>query len=629
MRSRTHGARRRGSLLASLLGLGLGLALGQTGTLAARAAAPVDVPGAPSADGVQPLIADTGSSNDGCAELGLDHALPIADSGQISGGRRTMMYCRNDPPTEPDVTVDTANEPAGVVLAGNTITYILTVANGGNETATGVQVTDQLQTGVTFVDATVGCAESGGLVTCALGDIGPDAGLEVELTVTVDDGFCGSIVNSAHVSATNETGAATENNDAGDATSAVACDEPAEPDLRVTKSSDADGILREGDDVLYTITVTNVGDEPAVGVDLLDVLPPGALHVAVPPFPSFHADGCSVTSSALPGGVPHTAVRCGSASLASGASASVTVRVVVTGDVCGSITNVVDVAAANEPAANVGSDNHAEVDDEIACVPRIRVSKGGPTRAHVGDTVTYRFVAANAGGVDLSAIRLSDPTCDGPSILENDADGDDVLSVGEGWSYRCDHTIVAVDGDPVHSVATVIGDHDGGSVSDTDAHGVDVLHPNIALDETASPTSGTAGTTIVYRYTVTNTGDTTLFDISVDDDAVGHVGVIPSLAAGATAELTHRVTLGSSPITNLATAEGTDLLGASVSDEDVATVGVVAGSGEDGRGGTGGTAGGSPFTGASAGLMTGWIVALAAFGSSLLAVSRRRPRSGR
>lgn len=485
-----------------------------------------------------------------------------------------------------------------------------------------MEATDELPAGVTFVSATAGCDEAAGVVTCALGDIGAGASLGVDITVTVDDVFCGPIVNAAHVAASNETGGATENNDSNDVSNSVECTEPTPPDLQVTKSSDADGILHDGDDFLYTITVTNVGDEEATGVEFEDVLPPGALNVAIPPFPTFGGEACVVASSVLPGGIPHTTVQCGPIDLGPGASASVTVKVIVTGDVCGAITNIVDVEGSNEPPENVGPDNHAEATDQVACVPRIRLAKSGPALAHVGDTVTYVFTATNTGGVDLSNIDLSDPKCDSAPTLTADGDGDDILAVDEHWTFHCDHTITAGDGDPVHNVATVTGDHDGGTVSDTDTHDVNVIHPDIDLEKTASPTSGPAGTTIVYTYAVTNTGDTTLFDISIDDDTLGHIGDIPSLAAGQTAERTFEITLGSSPITNVATARGADVLGASVSDVDDATVTVVAGGGDgDGKGG------GSPFTGSEAGRLAGWIGLLVALGSVLIVASRKRPEA--
>jgi uncharacterized repeat protein (TIGR01451 family) len=676
-------AGRRRAILLGLIVLTT-LAVSQVGTWIATARPPVDSPGSPSADGVQPIIVDTKSSTDDCASLGFTHGISIAGNGQVSSGDLTvtvagynspigyadwsatlpilavyvkagpsggnlfnypagetgdqdlhtprkatggyysvshLAFCWNDAPLEPDVTIAKANDPNGAVLNGNSITYTLTVTNEGDGAATGVAVTDQLPAGVTFADATAGCTEAAGLVTCALGDVGPGASLDVDVTVTVDEAFCGAIINTADVSASNEGGQALGNNASNDVTDTVECQQPTPPDLRVSKGSDADGTLHQGDAFLYTITVTNAGDAEATGVELVDVLPAGAVNVGIPPFPMFAGEDCTVTSSVPePDGVPYAEVRCGPVSIGPGQSASVTIKVIVTGDVCGQITNVVDVEGANEPAANVGADNHAEVTDEIACVPRIRLLKGGPSRAHVGDTITYVFVVTNTGGVDLSNIDLSDPKCDaGSRTLVDNGDGDNVLAIGERWDLACERTIAAGDGDPVHNEATVSGDHEGGTVSDTDTHDVSVLHPGIDLEKTATPTSGPAGTLIAYTYTVTNTGDTPLFDVSVDDDMIGHVGDITTLAVGGTVQLTSEITLGSSPITNTAMAGGSDALGGFVHDEASATVTVVAG-----EGGGNGTGGGSPFTGSDEGVLGAWILVLMALGSALLTTSRRR-----
>jgi uncharacterized repeat protein (TIGR01451 family) len=676
-------ASRRAILLGLIL---VSLAVSQAGTLTALARAPVDSPGPPSADGVQPVITDTRSSSDDCGLLGFAHGISISGDGQVTSGdltvtvsgyngpvgfadwsaslpilavyvkagpsggnlfnypageaadqrlhtpRKTtggfysvshLAFCWNDTPLDPDVTIAKANDPGGAVVNGGSIAYTLTVTNEGDATATAVALTDQLPAGVTFVDATAGCTEAGGLVTCALGDIGAGAGLGIDVSVTVDEGFCGSIVNAAHVSASNESGQALANNASNTVTNTVECQVSSPPDLQasspadlnVSKTSHADGILREGDDFLYTITVTNVGDETATGVELVDVLPAEALNVGVPPFPTFAGEDCTVTSSVPePGGVPYAEVACAPASLGPGASESVTIKVVVSGDVCGEITNVVDVEGANEPAANVGADNHAEAIDQIACVPRINVQKGGPSRAHVGDTIAYVFTVTNTGGVDLSNIDLSDPKCDAGSLTSLAA-GDDVLAVDEGWHFECRHTITDRDGDPVHNEASVSGDHQGGTVTDTDAHDVAVLHPGIDLEMIATPTSGPAGTLIAYTYTITNTGDTALFDISVDDDKVGRVGALAALAVGGTIHLSSELTLGSSPITSNATAGGSDALGAFVSDDASATVTVVAGEGNGG---------GSPFTGSNADALGAWIVVLTALGLALLVPYRRR-----
>lgn len=682
MRGSKHAAGRRRAVLLGLIVV-MALAVSQAGTLMALARPPVDVPGPPSGDGVQPVITDTKSSSDDCGFLGFTHGLSIAGNGQVSNGELTvtvtgynapvgfanwsatlpilavyvkggpsggdlfnyptgdtgdqdlhtprkatggfysvshLAFCWNDEPLEPDVMIAKANDPEGAVSNGDSITYTLTVTNRGNATATGVAVTDHLAAGVTFDGATAGCSEAGGLVTCALGDIGVAASLDVDITVTVDEGFCGAIENTADVSASNESGTALGNNASNTVTNTVECQAPTPPNLQVSKSSNANGVLHEGDDFLYTITVTNVGDEEATGVKLVDVLPAGALNVGVPPLPTFAGEACSVTSSIPePGGVPYAEVRCDEpVSIGPGASESLTVKVFVSGDVCGEITNVVDVTGANEPPANVGPDNHAEATDQIACVPRIRLRKGGPDQAHVGDAITYVFIVTNTGGVDLSNIHLSDPACEAGSItLVDGGNGNEVLEAGEEWSLTCEHTITAGDGDPVHNEASVSGDHEGGTVSDSAAHDVAVLHPRIDLEKTATPTAGPAGTLITYTYSVTNTGDTPLFHISVDDDMVGHVGGIATLPVDGTVQLTSQITLGSSPITNIATAGGSDALGGFVSDDASATVTVVAGEG-------GGTGGGSPFTGSDTGVLAAWIVVLGAFGSAFLATARRR-----
>ncbi len=677
---RPAGARR--AVLLTLIAV-TALAVSQFGALMALARPPVDVPGPPSKDGVQPVLADTRSSSDDCGFLGFAHGVTISGNGQVSSGELTvtvtgynapigfadwsstlpilavyvkagpsggnlfsypagetvdqdvhtprkatggfysvshLAFCWNDEPLEPDVTVAKANDPGGAVSSGDPITYTMTVTNGGDASATSVALTDDLAAGVTFQDATAGCSETAGLVTCALGDIDVGASLDIDITVTVDEGFCGAIVNTADVSASNESGPALANNASNTVTNTVECQAPTPPDLQVSKSSDAVGILNEGDDFLYTITVTNVGEQTATGVRLVDVLPAAALNVGVPPLPTFVGEACSVTSSIPePGGVPYAEVRCDEpVSIGPGGSESLTVKVFVTGDVCGEITNVVDVTGANEPAANVGPDNHAEATDQIACVPRIKLQKGGPDRAHVGDAITYVFIVTNTGGVDLSNINLSDPACEAGSIVTvDDGNGNGVLEAGEEWTLTCEHTITAADGDPVHNEASVSGDHQGGTVSDSAAHDVAVLHPRIDLEKTATPTAGSAGTLITYTYAVTNTGDTPLFHISVDDDMVGHVGDIATLPVGGTVERTSQITLGSSPITNIGTAGGSDALGGFVSDEASATVTVVAGEG-------GGAGGGSPFTGSDSGVLGAWVVVLAAVGSAVLGTTRRR-----
>jgi uncharacterized repeat protein (TIGR01451 family) len=385
------------------------------------------------------------------------------------------------------------------------------------------------------------------------------------------------------------------------------------PDLEVTKTSNAVGVQHRGDRFTYTIEVTNAGTERATGVEIHDELPAG-LDVLVPPLPSFQGSFCTVASSVVPPGIPFTTVECGPKPLDGGASATIEISVRVNGDVCGTISNLVDVSGSNEPAGNTGADNHAEATDDIACVPRIRLHAGGPSLAHVGDRVTYSFRVANTGAVDLHTVEIDDPLCDQATKVTAGGNGDAILSPGERWSFSCPHTITGADGDDVHSVASVHASYEGGTVADADGHDLEVIHPDIAIVASASPASGAAGTSITYTFAVTNTGDTRLQDVSVDD-VHGRVGTIPSLAPGGAVELTTTATLGSSPVSNLATASGSDALGRSVRASDAVTVTVVSAGG----------AGGTPFTGAETGPLTAAIALLTLSGLGLI-LATRRPR---
>ena len=416
------------------------------------------------------------------------------------------------------------------------------------------------------------------------------------------------------------------NNDSNEVSNSVEC-RGAEllPTSRSRRRPTPTGSSTRADSFLYTITVTNVGEVQATGVELIDELPPGAaLSISISPFPTFDGTPCVIASSIPPGGTAQATVHCGPIALGPGESASVTFKVTVTGDDCGPITNIVDVEGTNEPAANVGPDNHAEASDEIACDAADQAPEGRPD------------ARARRRHRDLHLLRdqhrrhrPDGHRAHGPRVRHDSrsARTTGTATPSSPWTRagrsRVTTRSSTADGDPVHNQATVTGDHDGGTVSDTDTHDIDVIHPDIDLEKSASPDVGYRPGPPSSTPTPSRTQATRpLFNISVDDDMIGHVGDIASLAAGQTSELTFEITLGSSPITNVATATGSDVLGASVSDVDEVTVSVVAGGG-----GGDGTGGGSPFTGSSTGTLSGWAAALALAG--IAPAARSVPQASR
>ena len=113
------------------------------------------------------------------------------------------------PPPAPNLNIN-KNASTGTVTPGETFTYTVTVSNvGGAAAPTGITITDDLPTQVTFVsaNATNGftCAEASGTVTCSDPGTGLAAGASTVVTieVTVNAGVTGGFTNKASV---NDTG---------------------------------------------------------------------------------------------------------------------------------------------------------------------------------------------------------------------------------------------------------------------------------------------------------------------------------------------------------------------------------------------------------------------------------------
>jgi ethanolamine utilization microcompartment shell protein EutS len=240
----------------------------------------------------------------------------------------------------------------------------------------------------------------------------------------------------------------------------------------------------------------------------------------------------------------------------------------------------------------------------------------------VGDTITYTFDVSLTTPEPLFDVTVTDPNCnEGAPVYVSGDDGNDVLEPGETWSYTCTHLVTDADPDPLPNTATVQGTADDGrTTTDEDSHQVDLIHPAIDIVKTVNPTSGDIGDTVTYTYLVTNTGDTTLYNVSVDDDIIGHIGDIDELAPGESVTLTKDFVLPASdlPITNVGTATGTDVLGKTVTANDDASVTVV-------------LANNPPkpppptaFTGSDAMRFALVALALLALGFLALAISRRR-----
>lgn len=197
-----------------------------------------------------------------------------------------------------------------------------------------------------------------------------------------------------------------------------------------------------------------------------------------------------------------------------------------------------------------------------------------PGVIQAGGTVTYTYKVTNTGTAVLHAVTISDNKCSPVSGPTGD-NGNGVLDLQETWTYTCTTTI-SVDTTNVVTVGALNpADQPIGPVTDTAS--VDVINPGLTIEKTSDVDSGSPGDTVTFSFKVTNTGDTTLTDISVDDDVLGHIGDIATLAPGQSVTLTETFTLGDSDHVNVGTAEAEEIIGIAIKDDDKVQVDVVLG----------------------------------------------------
>ena len=162
-----------------------------------------------------------------------------------------------DDPTEkaaPSLHIKKVADITKDAKAGDVITYTITVTNNGNIDLQNVVVTDVL-TGLTGDNA------------YEIGDLakGASATFETAYTVTEDDVVAGGVTNVATGSADNKGDKPTEVVP-GEATTDT---EAVSPSISVEKVAD-NGVYGAGDEIHYTITVTNTGNVKLSGVNVVD-----------------------------------------------------------------------------------------------------------------------------------------------------------------------------------------------------------------------------------------------------------------------------------------------------------------------------------------------------------------------
>ncbi len=168
----------------------------------------------------------------------------------------------------PDLAV-AKSDSADPVAFGDQLSYTLTVNNTGEGDATGVMLTDTLPSSVDFVsvtDPSGSCGESGGEVTCDLGDLA--SGDDATVTIVVEPTATGTITNSVAVTSVETDDNPGNNTDSEDTTVTELLCNGLVPTIVDTPGNDANLRGTNGPDVIHGLG----GNDTISGLNGNDVI---------------------------------------------------------------------------------------------------------------------------------------------------------------------------------------------------------------------------------------------------------------------------------------------------------------------------------------------------------------------
>ena len=384
-----------------------------------------------------------------------------------------------------------------VGLLQQELRWIVAVTNRGPSLATAVQLVDVLPTNVNLltVEMSQGTSTNAfGTVTCDLGDLASGGGATVAFVVVPVE--IGPVTNVASVAA-----AESDLNGIDNVVASVTTIVPA-VDLAVAQQASPDPVL-VGQQVTYSITVTNFGPAAATGVRLTDILPAGVSVVAV------------ATSQGTSTNEAETVV-CELGQLAAGASA--TVIITAGTSQVGSLTNMVtagsaeaDVALANNTATMVSQAREA-ADVGLAVGTE-------PQSPRVGQPLTWVFSVTNRGPNTATFVVLENPLPPWASFVSVEASqgsstnaaglircelGD--LAAGAGASVTV--VVVPTVAGSVTNAATLTTVEVDPNTADNRAEIVVEIHPaaDLGVEQAVSPNPASMSQEFTYELTVTNGG---------------------------------------------------------------------------------------------------------------------------
>ncbi|MFC1575693.1 Ig-like domain-containing protein, partial [Gemmatimonadota bacterium] len=397
---------------------------------------------------------------------------------------------------------------------GEQVEFMVEATNFGQVDATGVQVTDLLPAGLTFVRASMDPA--GGYDTrtglWSIGTLAPSASANLILTATVDVGTVGTpITNQAALTAVDQT-----DTDASNDTDQVTLT-PVGVDLAVTKTVSVPE-AEEGDIVTYTIQVANQDPGTATGVTLSEDIPAELVYSSHTVTAGSYDRATGIWDLT---GVP----------LASGSVNTLTLDVTVGAETTGqSFTNVAQVETVDQTDSDPSNDS--DTADLLIVGTDLQVTKTVDKAVAIeGDTLTYTVQVTNLSTLDATGVQIQDDLTGGVTFLaatptSGTYDAPTGLWDVGGVAAGATHTLtllVTVNqgalGQTIQNTASVsaVDQVDTDPANDSEVVSTTIEGPDISLTKEVDTAFPGETETITYRVIATNLGPQRATDVVIQD----------------------------------------------------------------------------------------------------------------
>ena len=417
---------------------------------------------------------------------------------------------------ETDADVYVLKTHSGDAVAGNELTYQVTVGNDGPSLARDVVITDTLPLSLTYVSDTDSCARVAtdpDVLRCTIGELEPDSSDTFQITILADQALAADVVTNTIEATSTTSDSDPQDNSQEDPTTVLT-----QADLRLTKTDSPDPVVA-GMQITYTLTAINDGPSRAMNVVVTDTLPSGTTYVT-------DTDSCVLIATD-----PDMLV-CSLGNLDADATASFQIVANVSPTVLAASTLFNEATVGSDTADPDPTDNDASAPTSVRAVADVGVTKSGPADPVVaGALITYTVVVSNSGPSAAEDVDVKDFLPDGVSLVSAETntgvpclgtlcqlglvEPDEVTTITIGALIDTD----VISGTELENMVAVFSDTpDPNSDNDLDTFTNTVAAlASIQIEKRDLSDPVAAESLLIYSIIVTNTGPSNAQNVVVTD----------------------------------------------------------------------------------------------------------------